>query len=60
MSLIFWDASGLWHIRGVGRIQGFGGGKKKPNGNKLLGRPSHRWKDNIKMDVKQAEWEEVE
>jgi hypothetical protein len=36
----------------------FGG--KKPNGNKLLGRPSHRWKDNIKIDVKQGGWEEME
>jgi len=43
-----WTHTGIWW------------GKKKPNGNKLLGRPSHRWKDNIKMDVKQAEWEEVE
>ena len=33
---------------------------KKPNGNKLLGRPSHRWKDNIKMDVKRGGWEEME
>ena len=23
----------------------------KPEGKKLLGRPSHRWEDNIKMDL---------
>ena len=30
------------------RIQGFGG---KPEGKRLLGRPRHRCKDNIKMDL---------
>jgi hypothetical protein len=24
----------------------------KPEGNMTLGRPRHRWKDNIKMDLK--------
>jgi hypothetical protein len=24
----------------------------KPDGMRLLGRPRHRWEDNIKMDIK--------
>jgi len=28
----------------------------KPEGNKPLGRPRHRWEDNIKMDVQEVEW----
>ena len=34
-------------------IQGFGG---KPKGKKPLGRPRHRWEDNIKMDLQKVEW----
>jgi hypothetical protein len=26
----------------------------KPKGRKPLGRPKHRWDDNIKMDLKQG------
>jgi hypothetical protein len=26
----------------------------KPEGKRLLGRPRHRWKDNIKMDLQQV------
>ena len=26
----------------------------KPTGNTALGRPSHRWEDNIKMDLKET------
>jgi hypothetical protein len=28
----------------------------KPEGNRLLGRPSHRWQDNIRMDVIEIGW----
>jgi hypothetical protein len=31
----------------------------KPEGKRLLGRPKHRWEDNIKMDLKEirdVEW----
>jgi hypothetical protein len=28
----------------------------KPEGKRLLGRPSGRWEDNIKMDLKAVEW----
>jgi hypothetical protein len=44
----------------MGRTCGTYGGEKrdaykvlvgKPEGRKLLGRPKHRWEDNIKMDL---------
>jgi hypothetical protein len=28
----------------------------KPDGNKLLGKPRHRMKNNIKMDLKEEKW----
>ena len=28
----------------------------KPEGRRLLGRPTHRWEDNIKMDVREVGW----
>jgi len=34
-------------------IQGFVG---KPEGKRPLGRPRHRWEDNIKMDLQEMEW----
>jgi hypothetical protein len=34
-------------------IQGFGG---KPEGRRTLERPRRRWKDNIKIDVKEVGW----
>jgi len=27
---------------------------EKPEGKKSLGRPSHRWEDNIKMDLQEV------
>jgi hypothetical protein len=30
----------------------------RPDRKKLLGRPRHRWKDNIKMDLQEVGWEE--
>ena len=35
-------------------IQGFVG---KPEGQRPLGRPRRRWKDNIKMDIQEVECE---
>jgi hypothetical protein len=29
---------------------------EKPEGKILLGRPRHRWEDNIKMDIKEIKW----
>jgi len=28
----------------------------KPEGKKPLGRPRHRWEDNIKMDLQEVGW----
>jgi hypothetical protein len=28
----------------------------KPEGKKLLGRPRHRWEDNIKIDLQEVGW----
>ena len=30
----------------------------KPEGNRPLGRPRHRWEDNIKMDLEEVESQE--
>ena len=35
--------------RGVYRVLA-----EKPEGKRLLGRPKHRWKDNIKMDLQEV------
>jgi len=32
----------------------------KPGGKKLLGRPKYSWEDNIKMNLKEREWKDVE
>jgi hypothetical protein len=29
----------------------------KPEGRRPLGRPRHRWEDNIKMDLREVGWE---
>ena len=29
---------------------------RKPEGKRSLGRPSHRWEDNIKMDLQEVGW----
>jgi hypothetical protein len=28
----------------------------RPEGRRLLGRPRHRWEDNIKMDIQEVGW----
>jgi hypothetical protein len=28
--------------------------EKKPEGNRSLGRPKHRWEDNIKIDIQEV------
>jgi hypothetical protein len=28
----------------------------RPEGRQPLGRPRHRWEDNIKMDLQEVEW----
>jgi hypothetical protein len=32
----------------------------EPEGKRPLGRPRHRWEDNIKMDLKEMGWEGVD
>jgi hypothetical protein len=32
----------------------------KPEGKSSLGRPSHRWEDGIRIDVRETSWEDVE
>jgi len=29
----------------------------KPEGRRPIGRPRHRWEDNIKMDLQESGWE---
>jgi hypothetical protein len=33
---------------------------RKPEGKRPLGRPSHRWEDGIRMDLREIGWESVE
>jgi hypothetical protein len=30
---------------------------RKPEGRRLLGRPKRRWEDNIRMDLREIEWD---
>jgi hypothetical protein len=32
---------------------------RKTEGKRSVGRPSRRWEDNIKIDLKEISWEEV-
>jgi hypothetical protein len=32
---------------------------RKPEGNRPLGRPRHKWEDNIRMDLREVVWEFV-
>ena len=32
----------------------------RPDGKGPLGRPRHRWEDNIKMDFQEVGWEDVD
>jgi hypothetical protein len=32
----------------------------KPEGKRPLGRPTHRWEDNIKMDLREKEWGDMD
>ena len=40
---------GMWHVWGGECVHGVLVGK--PEGKRSLGRPRHRWEDNIKMDI---------
>jgi hypothetical protein len=43
----------MWHVwvRGAYRVL-----VGKPEGRRPLGRPRRRWKDNIKMDLREVGW----
>jgi hypothetical protein len=32
----------------------------KPEGKRPLGRPRHRWVDNIKMDIREIGWDDMD
>jgi hypothetical protein len=31
----------------------------KPEGKRPLGRPKHRWEDNVEMDLREIGWEDA-
>jgi hypothetical protein len=33
---------------------------RKPEGKRLLGRPRSRWKNNMKMDLREIGWEDAD
>jgi hypothetical protein len=33
---------------------------RKPQGERPLGRPTHRWEDNIRMDLRERGWKGVD
>jgi hypothetical protein len=45
-----------WHVARMGKGRGvYRVLVEKPEGKKPLGRPRHRWEDNIKMDLQEVE-----
>jgi hypothetical protein len=51
-------------VRWAGHVARMGAGRGayrilvgRPEGRRPLGRPRHRWEDNIKMDLKEVRWE---
>jgi hypothetical protein len=48
----------MWHAGEKTKVLKFLVGK--PEGNKPLGRPRHRWKDGIRKDLKKIDWRGVE
>jgi hypothetical protein len=46
-------------MRGVGYVALMGRRKKhagKPGGKRPIGKPRHRWEDNVKMDLRESGW----
>jgi hypothetical protein len=57
----------LRRMRWVGQVARMGEMKNEyktlvgnPEGKRQLGRPMHRWKDNIRLDLREIGWEGVE
>jgi hypothetical protein len=44
------------HVARMGRRNGYRLFVGKPEGKRPLGRPRHRWVDNIKMELREEEW----
>jgi hypothetical protein len=43
-----------WHVAHMGEVRGaYNTLVGRPEGTRLLGRPSRRWEDNIKMDLRE-------
>jgi hypothetical protein len=53
-----------WRMRREGHVAQIGAKRNsyrilvgKQNGKRPLGRPRHRWVDNIKLDLREIEWD---
>jgi hypothetical protein len=48
----------------VAHIEGMGGLYRilvgKPEEKRVLGRPRHRWEDNIRMELQEVGWEDMD
>jgi hypothetical protein len=47
----------MWHVWGRGAYRALVG---KPEGRRPLGRPRRRWEDNIKMDLREVGWGDMD
>jgi hypothetical protein len=52
-----------WRMRRAGHVACMGDERKvyivlvgRPEGKRPLGRPSHRWEDEIRMDIREIGW----
>jgi hypothetical protein len=53
----------IWagHVAGMGeRMNSYSLLLEKPEGKRPLGRPRHKWVDNIKMNLREIDWEGVD
>jgi hypothetical protein len=46
----------MWHVWGREKKGAYRVLVGKPEGRRPLGRPRHRWEDNIKMDLREVGW----
>jgi hypothetical protein len=45
----------MWQVKETGEVHtGFSVGR--PDGKRTLGRPRHRWEDNITLDLQEVGW----
>ena len=45
----------MWDMRGAYKVL-----LGKPEGKRLHGRPRRRWEDNIKMDIQEVRWGDMD